>query len=542
MKKVILYLLIFLITITTKVYSIDTNTIYSKTINSIVSLKIKNYNNEYFIRTGFFALDSNIIVTNYNFVEDAKSIIAKDYKGNEYKIEGIVDYIESKDIALLKSNKKGATLAFDTNLPCPGTIVYCFDYIGSGFSLKKGMVSQIQKLDGINVIQFTSNTSSNYSGSPLFGEDGKIIGIVSSKLNKEQTKLDYAVPGAMFYSLNRNKIPIFESKNKKYFDSIMKDMVKCPAGKFMMGSPQNELGRESGNETQHIEIIAKPFYIGKYEVTQSLYEKIKGTNPSWFKGKNNPVENVDRDDAKDFCKKLNLQLKDYLPKGYLFDLPTEVQWEYACRAGTTTTLNSGKNITTRVGYCPNLDEIAWYEGNANRRTHPVGLKKPNAWGIYDMHGNVPEICKDIGYIFDDYDYKYKSSIIRGGGCCILFNNNMTSGQVHSSYTANTDCCSASSSIFDYTCKLEAPPGFRLALVPIEKGKVSAESGVNIREEPSSNSQKIGSLGFDTKITVLDTNGPKQTIENITSKWYLVTNGEITGWCFGGFINLYDEDE
>jgi formylglycine-generating enzyme required for sulfatase activity/predicted Ser/Thr protein kinase len=172
------------------------------------------------------------------------------------------------------------------------------------------------------------------------------------------------------------------------------ELVKIKAGGFIMGSPEGELGRFS-DEEQHQVTLTKDFWLGKYEVTQSQYETLMGTNPSSFTGANLPVENVSWVDAMAFCRKLNERYRDRLPAGYEFTLPTEAQWEYACRAGTTTALNSGKDLSNETYHCENLRELGWYGyNNAENSTHPVGQKKPNAWGLYDMHGNAWEWCRD----------------------------------------------------------------------------------------------------------------------------------------------------
>ena len=157
--------------------------------------------------------------------------------------------------------------------------------------------------------------------------------------------------------------------------------------------------------------------------------------------------------------------KDYLPQGYKFDLPTEAQWEYACRAGTTTSLNSGKNITSKRGFCPNLDEVGWSSENSKGVTHPVGQKKPNAWGIYDMHGNVLEWCNDW---YGDYPKKQVTDPIGGksGSKRIL-----RSGSEISNFSPfspdNNAVFRSANRYYNYPSHKSNDIGFRVALVPIE---------------------------------------------------------------------------
>jgi formylglycine-generating enzyme required for sulfatase activity len=200
-------------------------------------------------------------------------------------------------------------------------------------------------------------------------------------------------------------------------NSVGMKFAVIPAGEFMMGSPEDEPGRgDDENETPLHEVtLTQPFQMGTHEVTQEQYQKVMGTNPSKFKGPQNPVEQVIWNDAVEFCRKLSEQPEEKAA-GYMYRLPTEAEWEYACRAGTTTTYSFGDDASK-------LAQYAWYDKNSGNTTHAAGQKKPNAWGFYDMHGNVWEWCQDWnggypnGAQTDPTGPKTGSIQVYRAGCC-----------------------------------------------------------------------------------------------------------------------------
>jgi formylglycine-generating enzyme required for sulfatase activity len=189
-------------------------------------------------------------------------------------------------------------------------------------------------------------------------------------------------------------------------------LTLVPAGTLLMGSAQNEKDRGDDEGPQHEVTISKPFYMGVCPVTQEQYQAVMGKDPSYFKGGRNPVETVSWLDAVEFCRKVTRIT------GKPVALPTEAQWEFACRAGTKTRFSFGDDYGM-------LGDYGWNDVNSDGRTHPVGQKKPNDWGLYDMYGNVCEWCADW-YGKDWYATSPKADpvgpnyglcrVLRGGSC------------------------------------------------------------------------------------------------------------------------------
>jgi len=157
------------------------------------------------------------------------------------------------------------------------------------------------------------------------------------------------------------------------------EFVLIPAGSFLMGSNTGD----NDEKPLHQVVITKAFYMGKYEVTQEQWQALMGNHLNSFPGPKRPVEQVSWSDCQEFLARLKAKTNDLNPR-----LPTEAQWEYACRAGSLSIYYFGDNPAE-------LNRYAWFDKNSNSATHPVGQKLPNAWGLYDMLGNVYEWCADF---------------------------------------------------------------------------------------------------------------------------------------------------
>lgn len=241
-------------------------------------------------------------------------------------------------------------------------------------------------------------------------------------------------------SINLQEVPVRFSDGVLTINGVSYEMVWVEGGTFRMGATPEQGGDEGIDETPVHSVTLSGYYIGKTEVTQALWKAVMGSNPSRFKGDDLPMEKVSWDDCLEFIRKLNSLT------GQNFRLPTEAEWEFACRGGNNSRgyKYSGSNY---------IDNVAWYDGNSGYKTHPVATKSPNELGIYDMNGNVDEWCTDwFGYYSSGaqtnpkgpYGGSYR--VYRGGG-----------------WTSNAGYCRSSNRNYIYPSYCIYYLGLRLAL-------------------------------------------------------------------------------
>jgi formylglycine-generating enzyme required for sulfatase activity len=226
--------------------------------------------------------------------------------------------------------------------------------------------------------------------SVTFGESFKDQILTLSPVVIKALPEEFLLPAAVPFNAGRAKVyqrawAASVSLPVELTNSIGMKFVLIPPGEFMMGSPESEQGREL-DETQHKVTLTKPFYIGMGEVTQEQGLIVVGTTPSQFKGLQNPVEMLSWDEAMAYCELLSA-LPEEEAAGRVYRLPTEAEWEYACRAGTETDYGFGSGAK-------DISFFAWHDGNSDDKTHPVGQGSPNSFGLYDINGNVWEWCAD----------------------------------------------------------------------------------------------------------------------------------------------------
>jgi formylglycine-generating enzyme required for sulfatase activity len=244
---------------------------------------------------------------------------------------------------------------------------------GTTLSVTEGLVEYLDPK------QKTFNVGKENSVTTLADKSSKLVNLDQNEKIRINSVISKASKSAASYDLKKlSDASKKSSQQKKTFiakSAKNLEMIWCPPGSYLRGE----------DSTSNTVILTKGFYLGKFEVTQEQYQSVMGDNPSSFQGAKLPVEEVSWDDAMAFCKKLSEKEKGRIPVGWEFTLPTEAQWEYACRAGTTTKYSWGDDVNPK---------LANYVDSGLKRTRVVGSYRPNPWGFYDMHGNIIEWCAD----------------------------------------------------------------------------------------------------------------------------------------------------
>jgi formylglycine-generating enzyme required for sulfatase activity len=235
------------------------------------------------------------------------------------------------------------------------------------------------RVDFLDILKKQTSVGISQKAGSTRRDPAKVVEMTRSEKEEIKKKVNQSKQVSASIDLNRmaNTVDAYSQKPTFTAKSINMEMIWCLPGSFIMGPDKKRT-----DSPAHPVVLTEGFYLGKYEVTQEQYQKITGSNPSRFKGNKLPVEMVSWNEAVAFCETLT---KRENRRGWEFSLPTEAQWEYACRAGNTTTYSWGNTIS------PNH---ANYPGNNLKKTQESGSYSPNSWGFYDMHGNVAEWCND----------------------------------------------------------------------------------------------------------------------------------------------------
>lgn len=339
------------------------------------------------------------------------TFVGKTIKGDKWKPISYVWYGIGIFIALLQVIVLYVT--FSKNI-FPPVIIVCgcafWIMVMTSKSPKNQMVSRKRNLLGRDFVTF---------GNILSSKHPRRQNLLSESVSMDQQRPKLSSDG----EAPPKNYRVFRPKFGKIIEGPFGiKLLGIEPGTYYMGSPSLEVGHQSNEDLVEVN-ISKGFWMARTQCTQEQFQSVMGTNPSRFVDPYRPVERVTWEEANKFCEILTgfQHEAGVLPLEARWCLPSEAQWEYACRAGSCTALNSGKSIKCNKGTCSNVDALAWYAGNSGGMTQQVAMKQPNSWGLFDMHGNVWEWCSDwyhqslIGGIDPCNQLKNKHRSIRGGG-------------------------------------------------------------------------------------------------------------------------------
>ena len=413
--------------------------------------------------TGFAISPDGYLVTASHVTKGA-DLVRVVFKNGKTLDARVIKEEHGLDLAVLKVDLKTLNyLGVTSRTSGLGDDVYTIGYpspllLGTSQKFTKGSISSITGLGNSSFhYQVSVPIQPGNSGGALVSEEsGEVTGIIVSRLMGKDVvgfnpqNVNYALKSSFIKPILealeidlKSPVAVSQTKSdrrKKVIDAtcmvvtctfstsksnlsenpftipdLSRDMLWVRPGTFEMGSPPSEKDR-SDDETRHTVTLTQGFYLGKYEVTQAQWQKVMGSNPSHFKGANRPVEQVSWNEVTSFCKKLTeLERRaGRLPAGMAYQLPTEAQWEYACRAGTKTDYAFGDRLTSGQ---------ANISGGPGKATD-VGEYPANGWGFHDMHGNAYEWCADWygaypnGAVSDPVGPAYGSTrVLRGGSWC-----------------------------------------------------------------------------------------------------------------------------